>query len=553
MEDQKKERIVKLTGKPVSKEMEDILKRLEVGQDVPLEEINATPEIIEAEKHMKKGIFTIDIPGREDMRAEYVDKMLSYGSASYDEKGNLMKDNDDNTIYKDPVDKGRRLDIIIGLPASGKSSAILNTISHEFHSKLLDNDEAKKMIPEFDGGWGGDLVHKESQVISDEAFDETLQKGENIVLPKVGGDADKLLGRYVGTAKEYDYSVYVHFVHLDRRKALGRMLGRFIDEARYMRTNLIDQYDNDRDGNKIEKTYQIIKKSKQVDGYSKWDNDVKRGEKPILLEYSSSLVGRYISEARRPEEEVAYGEAISDRQRDNDNRRRLKDDDTRGYSRRGILTGAQSTEKIGYLKNVKERKDGNNSRSISEIHTRTGRSATESSVGKGTGERITFEVPEGLVSKPFQTKTGSEMIRITIPNIDSKANSLEDTFAVHPDEIKKTGKSYIVTLPSVGNRTLLSTTLNEKDQSEKRYTFHKNVISNKQLKERMDKALSLDRNEKNFATKQDKQERDFRFSDNHSKGFDKNEILSRIQRSSTLNNMHIDTRSKGNEGNNLQQ
>lgn len=53
-------------------------------------------------------------------------------------------DDDGNVVYNGSVRKGNRLDIVIGLPASGKSSALVDVISNEFRSRVIDNDMFKK-------------------------------------------------------------------------------------------------------------------------------------------------------------------------------------------------------------------------------------------------------------------------------------------------------------------------------------------------------------------------------------------------------------------------
>ena len=51
---------------------------------------------------------------------------------------------------------------------------------------------------------------------------------------------------------------------------------------------MIDEYNNIREGNKIEKTFEEFKEALSkggiIDGYAKWNNDVKRGESPVLEE-----------------------------------------------------------------------------------------------------------------------------------------------------------------------------------------------------------------------------------------------------------------------------
>lgn len=107
-------------------------------------------------------------------------------SAVVDENGKVQ--------YNGNVAKEARLDIIIGLPASGKSSTLVDPISTEYQSRLINNDEAKKLFPEFNDGWGSAAVHEESQNICDKVFLHSVLREENIVLPKIGSNAEKLTG-----------------------------------------------------------------------------------------------------------------------------------------------------------------------------------------------------------------------------------------------------------------------------------------------------------------------------------------------------------------------
>lgn len=274
-----------------------ILERCADGKYVDVEEVKATPEMKAAESCVSNATPTIQLKNREEIDNHAFETLMDYGSISLDEKGNPLVDSDGNKFYNGDVEKGRRLDIVIGLPVSGKSSAIVDTISYEQHSMLIDNDEAKRQFPEFNKGWGANTVHKESQVVERAVFKEALREGRNIVLPKVGSDADKLMTDYIAYAKDVGYKVNVHFVDLDRNKALGRMMGRFIHDGRYLSPELIDKYANEREGNKIAQAYEALKSMDGIDGCSKWDNDVGRGEKPILLE-AANLDDDFIKNAR---------------------------------------------------------------------------------------------------------------------------------------------------------------------------------------------------------------------------------------------------------------
>ena len=269
-------RIAKLTGEPVSEEMLDILDRCEKGEDVRLEEIEATKELKTARSCIVYDSPTIERTNRDAVTKHVLDEILQYGSYTVDKNG--------KSGYNGYVKQGNRLDIVLGLPASGKSSTIANDISGKYQSKLIDCDEAKKLLPEYNHGWGSNAVHKESQMIERKAFLVTLRRGENIVLPKVGGNYEKLIKEYIVPAREAGYKIFVHYVEIKRNVALGRMLNRFLEEGRFLDPNLIDKYDNPEIGNKIQSTYDRLKNSKYIDGYSKWNNDVQKGEKPEMIE-----------------------------------------------------------------------------------------------------------------------------------------------------------------------------------------------------------------------------------------------------------------------------
>ena len=297
IEDKKDRDIVLLTGLPVSDEMQDVLDKCSAGEQGEIDEVNATPEMKAAESCVSNSTPTINLKDREPIQNHVFETLMNYGSISLDESGKPLVDSHGNTIYNNDVERGRRLDIVIGLPASGKSSAIVDTISYEHHSMLIDNDEAKRQFPEFNKGWGANTVHKESQIVEQAVFKQALSEGRNIVLPKVGSDAGKLVKSYISYAKDAGYKINVHFVDLDRNKALGRMMGRFIHTGRYLSPKLIDKYANERDGNRIAQAYEELKMMDVIDGYSKWDNDVGRGEKPILLE-TANLDDDFIKNAR---------------------------------------------------------------------------------------------------------------------------------------------------------------------------------------------------------------------------------------------------------------
>jgi|GEM_PF-870094 len=250
----------------ISPELQAIIDRCNNLEDVPLDEINNTPELINANAHLEKDKIELtknlealrgeSLPDIEVSTKLYpddvLDKRMDDALKKLDEIKSARVDENGKTVYNGDVKRDGHLDIVIGLPASGKSSAVADKLSQKYNSRIIDNDEAKKVLPEYDNGFGAGLVHKESQMISNEQMIASMEKHENLVIPK--------------------------------EKAMGRLLGRLVSQNRYLSPNLINKYSNKLEGNKIEKTYNALKEGGYADGYSKWNNDVKRGEQAKLIE-----------------------------------------------------------------------------------------------------------------------------------------------------------------------------------------------------------------------------------------------------------------------------
>lgn len=361
-----------LTHKPVSFQMESVLGRLENNEYVDIDEINSLQEIVEAYTCVNTSTPSISLKDRENIQDKALKELEKMGSVSgVDEHG--------RTLYNGNVNKDSRLDIVLGLPASGKSSAIVNTISKEFHSRVVDNDEAKKQLPEYNDGWGAGVVHEESKLISNRQFLDSLISHENVVLPKVGGKVSEI-DKVVTMAKTMGYTVNVHYVELSRQKAMGRMLNRFLNEGRFIMPEIIDKYDNAADGNKIDRTYMALKTGGKIDGYSKWSNDVRKGERPRLIE--ADCDGQFIAGA----EEIAV------------NGRDGRDVGGRGSIGRSSV--GLSDRQSGLAENAAERNIADNNESgtrcIREIH---GGAQHEKSLNRNTVRRSFLKMEAGFSEK----------------------------------------------------------------------------------------------------------------------------------------------------------
>lgn len=258
----------KLTGKPVSGEYMAALEKLEAGKPVTAEEYDAIPEIQDARGRTATG-STLDAPNREPIRKQVYDKLMSYGSAVTE-----IVDGREQTVYNGEVRNDRRADIIIGLPASGKSSALVDPISSKYKSMLIDSDEAKKLIPEFDDGFGAGYVHEESKAIVSRVYEDATNEGRNVVIPIVGSDYAKLERGYINILRQKGYKVYVHMADIDPNVAAGRNLRRFAETGRFVDLEATSfKY-----GNKPREVFEKVKKEGVSDGYSRIDTTVFPGK-----------------------------------------------------------------------------------------------------------------------------------------------------------------------------------------------------------------------------------------------------------------------------------
>lgn len=264
--------INKLTGFPVSEEMRAVLERLNKGQDVSLQEIQELQEVKEAYSCIAHGVPTIQLLNRENIRKNVYEKLQKIGSAVIDGNGDIK--------YNGIVKKESRIDIVIGLPASGKSSTLVNPISQQHKSRIIDSDEAKKLLPEYNNGWGANIVHEESKFIANNQLFAALLAKENIVYPIVGSNAEKLVNLLKFAKTKSKYNVYLHYNEIRLNEALARLLSRFLENGRFIPPEILFKY-----GDKVKDTYQSLKGGDFIDGYSKWNNDLPRGKRPECIEY----------------------------------------------------------------------------------------------------------------------------------------------------------------------------------------------------------------------------------------------------------------------------
>lgn len=171
---------------------------------------------------------------------------------------------DDKVKYGEKFLKGAektpkefRADIVMGLPAAGKSSAVVNDLKAKYGSFEFDNDEIKKLLPGYDE-YGASYVHNDSQAVQKYAFGAFNRgrelNGANLALPIIGSDVDKV-DRWIRDLQNAGYKVHIHHVGISNEESMNRMVKRAIETGRYIPSHVIEGY-----GEKPKEVYEQLKK-----------------------------------------------------------------------------------------------------------------------------------------------------------------------------------------------------------------------------------------------------------------------------------------------------
>lgn len=246
------------------------------------EDINSSPEIVEARKRAESGGKTSEIssPERESVRANVLANLLAKGSF-------------DGEDYSGPIRQDRKAFIVIGPPAAGKSSVFADPLSRSNQARVIDSDMAKALLPEFDNGYGASRVHEESSDIAERLYVSTVSRGDNLVYPLVGSNTEKIR-RIINELKEKGYTVGLYFNELPVDKAARRAIKRFMDTGRLVDTDYVLSV-----GDKPKQTYLTLKEEGIADEYEWRNNDVEYGQQPILIERYNSGTWPSEKEIRR--------------------------------------------------------------------------------------------------------------------------------------------------------------------------------------------------------------------------------------------------------------
>lgn len=177
---------------------------------------------------------------RNQLRLKIVKELVTKTRLPDDDKIKLGKG---GILPNEVIAAKKKAYYVIGLPASGKST-IACKIADFSHSAILDNDYAKRKLPEFKQHCcGATLVHDEADQIvfsnsEYSAIEYCVGNGYNIVIPKIGGNLNGVI-TLTDSLKNKGYDVFLVLIDLDRKAATQRAFMRFKTTKRYVPLTLI--------------------------------------------------------------------------------------------------------------------------------------------------------------------------------------------------------------------------------------------------------------------------------------------------------------------------
>lgn len=201
------------------------------GVVVPYEALKDLPEIVAAEQVVKDATANGVLQISEEERDQHAQRLLDaeHGSAIF-ENGKIKKVNGVED-FSGSVRQERKALVIIGYPAAGKSSVFANRLSNELGARIIDSDTVKPWLKDFDGGNGAGYVQEASSEVAERALDIAVGRGDNIILPRIGGSSVIALSAALKLA---GYDVQLYFNDVATVTSVDRATSRFAETGRYL-------------------------------------------------------------------------------------------------------------------------------------------------------------------------------------------------------------------------------------------------------------------------------------------------------------------------------
>jgi predicted kinase len=199
----------------------------------------------------------------------------------------------------------RRAVLVTGPPASGKST-FAEPLARELRAAIPDPDEAKLVIPEYQGGLGSLKVHAESSRLAREITANKLApRGANLVIPTVGATPEHLQN-VMQLLKQWGYTVDLMHVSAGAEVASRRNIQRLINTGRLVEPDYLLEA-----AAKTGPTAYVLREKGLIRDFADIDTS---GETPVVRGGEGPLAdmvrnGRYLAQRPGGGPERIFGEA----------------------------------------------------------------------------------------------------------------------------------------------------------------------------------------------------------------------------------------------------
>jgi N12 class adenine-specific DNA methylase/adenylate kinase family enzyme len=133
----------------------------------------------------------------------------------------------------------RKAYIVIGLPGAGKST-IANPLAAGVRAVQLSADDAKPLIPEYEGGWNSVGAHEEASMMLKDVKAGFEARGVNLLLDKIGSSVNSI-AKPAASLRANGYDVTLMHVDVPKAIAMERAIKRFRETGRSLPVNTYDE------------------------------------------------------------------------------------------------------------------------------------------------------------------------------------------------------------------------------------------------------------------------------------------------------------------------
>lgn len=201
-------------------------------------------------------------PKRKALRNRILNDFMKLGafSGKKEQPDGKKVDTFDGELKKD-----RKCVIVIGYPAAGKSSTIVNGLSQKTGSFVLDSDIIKEMFPEFQktSGAAVSAINKEANGVRKQALNKFKRGGEfegtNLIIPIIGDEVGGVQ-RYLDELEPEGYDIEIQYKRAPIELSASRLVSRAIELGRIIPLDVLNEKNNP------ENTFEHYKGKKNAKG-----------------------------------------------------------------------------------------------------------------------------------------------------------------------------------------------------------------------------------------------------------------------------------------------